>query len=507
MKNNDIKTLIRSGLTGEEVGKLMIKSMLHVYKQALINPDIYEGIREPEELFSKHERDMMVDRLTTSSDIKAYNDYKNVFDYLRNTAVLYSLYLKDFEVSFLKLFMILQDITLAEIEHSENRFKPMIVTKKQYKEIKEKDMQHKLNQEVSYSEIILEAVQYYVDQYRKGIDTPYNEMFECYKNQRITNPLQLRYYWAENANGYYVTPDNKKLSDFTPEERLDIINKLTEQQLQPIWIDQREAPTNANKFDILEFLSEYYLTEIEGDDISIFAEDYPDIYLSMIDELSKAEDLKDIKKTPKECFNEKKVPISVLYDAGLKYYIDYVDTLIIDGCFGFAVLDDEGLFKMNLDEQGFYKNEDSYITQLRLFENIKSSMSDSIHFTSETLKSSIQKCYAIYEAFKILSDRINIPEVMELLEAFPKWKVQVFNSKVADLPIHIKRPDVDFNEAQKMVDSLIKPINLNELMPLNENIQKGKEAIINIDFFRGRNSLHDIVGGVATNEICNRYIQ
>jgi hypothetical protein len=172
--------------------------------------------------------------------------------------------------------------------------------------------------------------QYYIDLYQEGRETKYNPLFEKYKTEKITNPYQLKYYWAEGNNGHYETADGRRRAEMTEDE----ITAYEDQGGKFIFIDERAAPEDANKYNILEYVKEYYENAGPEDNIKVFKADYPDIFAAIVEELTKVKGCKTLKNTPIEAYLTKEVSINSLYEAGIGDYIDYVDTFIINGRFG-----------------------------------------------------------------------------------------------------------------------------------------------------------------------------
>jgi hypothetical protein len=108
----------------------------------------------------------------------------------------------------------------------------------------------------------------------------------------------------------------------------------------------------------LEYVKEYYENAGPEDNIKVFKADYPDIFAAIVEELIKVKGCKTLKNTPIKAYLTKEVSINSLYEAGIGYYIDYVDTFIIDGRSGAAILQGFSLFGSHIDENGYYQDEE-----------------------------------------------------------------------------------------------------------------------------------------------------
>ena len=492
MKNTDLKALLKQGLTGAEVGKLFLKDTLYMYQQALVNPEIANFNEEPEQLFTHTEMNSLVNSLDTSIDIQEYNEYVALFNnYLRHVPIQYNICIKEIEITFWKLYYLLTGIKNAEDIHHLNSFRPAIMTEKLYNELKEKDRRDKLAQKVTIADVIISLTQHYNDLYMEGRETKYNPLFEQYKAEKITNPCQLEYYWAEGNHGHYETVDGRKYKELTKEE----ITAFKDQGGKFIFIDERAAPEDATKYNILEYVSEYYQNTGQDDDIKVFKTDYPDIFAGIVEELTKVKGCKTLKNMPIEVYLTKEVSIKSLYEAEIRNYIDYVDTFIINGRFGAAVLQGYNLCENRIDENGYYKDyEDPFIT-LHLIENFKEKMGATIKDLQEEIKESIRFCLAVEEAIKIITERVELPELNLLLLGFPKDKIKLLNDLIDELPFSIHRPGLELEDIEKLITEMIMPIRINELKPDKANIQRAKKAIRYMNFFKGDIDLHLIING------------
>jgi hypothetical protein len=262
-----------------------------------------------------------------------------------------------------------------------------------------------------------------------------------------------------------------------------------------IFIDEPAAPEDATKYDILEYVKDFYENTGPEDDIKVFKADYPDIFAGIVEELTKVKGCKTLNNTPIEAYLTKEVSVNSLYEAGIENYIGYVDTFIINGRFGAAVLQGFYLFGNRIDENGYYQEkEDPTITRY-LIENIKESMGDTIKDLQEEIKESIRFCLAVEEAFNIIAERIDLPEINLLLLGFSSDKIELLNKSICDLPFSIHRPGLELEDVEKLIAELITPIRINNLKPDKANIQKAREVTRDMSFFKGNIDLHLIVSG------------
>lgn len=102
MKESNITSvLVKSKMSGYEVGRLMIQSYLYDLKQ------ICEGSKEPQGLLNLQEVQYVQDQLKDSNDIKIYNSCRRLFEYLTHAANLATIAKKELDIIALKLYMLI----------------------------------------------------------------------------------------------------------------------------------------------------------------------------------------------------------------------------------------------------------------------------------------------------------------------------------------------------------------------------------------------------------------
>lgn len=86
MKLN-FSNLIKDKLTGEELGKLMLKDSMSIYMQGLTDKDVLSGKKEPTHLLKEYEVKDMINKLSGDYNIKVYNNYRELLNCIRNFAI------------------------------------------------------------------------------------------------------------------------------------------------------------------------------------------------------------------------------------------------------------------------------------------------------------------------------------------------------------------------------------------------------------------------------------
>lgn len=390
-----LKTLLKKGkLTGDEVGRLMIQDLIAAYKNRL------EG-KEGKGFLTDAEMTALVNGLSERQDIKRYNEFRFVHEYLVKSVGYFSMYKETAEICFWRIYHILMELKQAEEENSRIKWQPRIMTQKQYDELKQADFERKMQVGYSVEELIIHAVGYYFNLYKKGKKTPFNKYFTAAKKQPITNPRIKANYWAEGEfglpdNGYYVLPDGRTSRDLTPEEwqkeeekhnpwkkilnaQQEMVDKGIELTVADImqrreahrelgkhkspirWVEDLTAPDDATMFDVLEYLDGFYFSmETDSEEtIFEFMADFSDLYKALWGKLTAMKGLSFLKDIPREqYFDMELISVKELYENDILDIRDVVDSFNPDGCGGgVAVLQPHVCYpKSHIDERATTKS-------------------------------------------------------------------------------------------------------------------------------------------------------
>lgn len=521
-------------LTGEEVGQLMIKDLLSGYEYALKNPAVMRGEKETKSLLSDTERTALVDGLTTNEDIRAYNNYRALHEYLLKDSTLLALCLKDAEIGLWKLTHLLTHLKTAEEEYSYSRYKPTIMTQKQYDKLKEEEINRVLEITESVASLILHSVEYYTRLYLEGEKTPFTRYFNKAKKEALTNERLINNCGYDN--GYYLTPDGTKSKNFTQEEwqeelkkyppyneylhseenpdlsKGDIIlhnrkvSKKHEGKKVLKWIEDYTAPEGTTKLDMLEEATEHYDPYIytEARDEGIFwefREDYPELYKALLKKLSQTKGLEFIKDIPEnKYFDETIIKWKDLVDNNIMNYRNHVDNPNIDGYFGIAVLQEGYILEHRITEEGEY-NPPEWRERYKA-ENFLEENRDFLKSEYDLIVSNIRHSLAIVQAFRLIGEFIKIPEISMLVEPITiHANVEYLNILVMNIIQAIERYEKTPNERpaeelKQEIEELLPYLEVDKLEPKEEDIKKAKEMIKDFSIFKGNmDSVYHVLKG------------
>lgn len=534
-----LTNLLNKGkLTGEEVGRLMIKDLLEIYKEARNNPDVLNGKKDAKGILTAAERQIMVDRLDTREDIRAYNEYRALYEYITKDATRLDLYHKEVQIALWRLIHLVSQLKNAEDEYSYTRFDPTIMTQKQYDELKEKEIKKTLENTESIESFIIYALQYHVELYLKGKKTPYNKYFNKAKKELLTNPRIKTNYWAKGEGGYYVLPDGQKSSDFeTNEEWEQELNKyppyselieddtpeaegltqaeiiLHNREVQEKYKDQEfikeisytEAPEDTTKFNVLEYVDGFYYSEETKDNNTFWElkEDYPELYKDLIKNLSSMKGLEFIKGTPeKEYFNSELIKWKDLINNKILDYEKFIKEPHIDGPWSIAILQPHFMESTFIDEEGNYKNKTPAWRDKYRAENFLINDKEVVVSEYEYLISNIKQALRLRETYNIVGDFIGIPEINILLEPVTFTnEINYLNFITERIPEDLirygKYPDErPADELKEELKELFIQIKVDELSPKEAEIKRAKRNMKDLSIFKNdMNTIYNILWG------------
>lgn len=508
----NINNIIKQGLTGEEVGKIMIKDLALMYGQILA------GEKEPRNILSQAEIKALVDSIKTNKDIRDYNNYKKLFDYLKSLPLLFGINNLDAESMYWKLCNMITVLHHTETLNDDLRFNPRIMTEKQYKELHKKAFNEIMERTISVEELIFKAIQYYLELYRKGKKTKFNKYFDKAKKEPITNNRIKNNYWLEGEGGYYILPNGIKSKDLNQEEWqkelnkyppfsemiLDLDRELTTEELlnnmrigqeneSPCkWIKENKAPDNATKFDVLEYAEGFYYSEETGTEETLkeLKIDYPELYKDILNDLFSMKGLEFLKDIP-----EKKYFRSEEQEGIISYKILYKNKIfdyhLIDSLIKININKDNYPYREiaviqgksdNTDEKGYYKEKNILLKKEYMAEHILNEYKYIIPVMFDRIKEGVKESLVIKETVKLIAEYIDIPEIEVLV-----GEVTLINNIVHLNDIMENIPDFIFrysgaDELREKIKELLKPIKTKDLKPTPEAIKRARK-FINIDIF------------------------
>jgi hypothetical protein len=566
----NLNTLLNKGnLTGEEVGRIFLRDFAR-FVGAVQNEQ-----EPPKDKFTEAEKQAMVNKLTESYDIRQYNTYTGIIRFLQKTAILYKEHYNQLKYLLLALMHEIDIAKHIEAVRLLSADAPLILTEPQYKRAKKENLDSKLDKKTSVAGIILTACKYYLEGYKlephsldkgktekekeeiakrealtivkelrvdknltieqiEGLQRqqPYGLLFKAYKKQPLTNPKFKKNYWGEGANGHYETLDGKSSKDLPQGEWAKECSKWQEKGMETgedyiKWInDSREAPPEATKYDILEYLQGYFGIgeNTTNEDLETFKKDYPDIYEAILTELKgvKGLGINDIKDYTKPLIEYK-----TLYDLDLPYYREYFkfnpddeDNSFI-ATFISVIPDEEIKHWSNWKKEHYLDKEGDYKYQLT--EHEKRELAETLPHTIDRAKEHLKYLFAIQEIYRILGEQLNEACITELAtdkqyalkegEETARAKelgipntglvyqlIRISNERLEDLKRGLRKTSPVLSkdtvkEIHEKVEAL-ELIKIKELRPKKEAITEVKELTKDLNYYEQRGlSLYDILMG------------
>ena len=446
----DIKTILTKGkLTGEEVGRILLRD----YARFLLA--LQSEQTPPKEKFTNAEKQVMVNGITDPYEIRQYNTFIGILQFLQKTAIFYSEQYRQLKYLLLALYREIDQAKHIGVVRPLLAATPLILTEPQYRKLKKEDLEAKLSKKTSIGGIILTATEYYLTTYLKGGEypdiyikeggeTPYNGLFEAYKDKPLTNPEFKRFYWREGVNGHYETPDGKRGDKLPKNEWLKEISKWHAKEVETgeeyiKWVnDSREAPADATKHNILEYLGNYLKIgeRTTAKDLETFKNDYPDIYEAILTEIKGVKGL-----TLPEDYTDPAISYKTLYELDLPYYRQFFRFNPKDGeafiASFISIIPEEELKYWSkwrreryLDEQGNYK--------YQLSDHEEKELTEQLPATIERVKQHLKQLFAMQEIYRILGEELGEDCITE----FATDKNYVFKETDTDNDIAKKRQEL-----------------------------------------------------------------
>ena len=406
----DIKTLLKKGLTGEEVGKIVVKHLL-------------EGSSGKETAFTEAEIDTLVNSLIDRSQSQRYNEYNNLWSSFARTAPFIQLLLTETENELTLIQETLKDLWIYyEVERRASYTK--LVTQKQYNELADEQKKERLNEKFSLSFLFFCLASNYVLYERGKIKDRWAE----YEKQE-----------KENKN-----PD----IDGAVTVLKDLHSIYGEQEL----IDKVFKP----KSPIYEYDG--------GIGIEAFREDFPELYEIIYNDIQKFKKegkliLPDKWElfTPEQARKELLLSGEELYSLDIQYlkeniFNTYITPDYLNGK-RLAVIQDPP--KWRVDDKGHYKEGDEAILpflELHLGKSIV--MEKNPHLAKnlinrvETIDINLAFAFGIYEGIKAVSEKIDIP-LYSLVES----KINEIENKITYYNFMLKTslPNLKIDEIREIM--------------------------------------------------------
>ena len=310
------KLLKKKKLTGEEVGKIILLDLVNSYKD---QPTLTQA-----------ERDAYVDALVESKDIRAYNDYLQVYRFITTMVI-------DYESQERAYYAIRQEFMRHMLRYSdaENNYfslslQPRILTKRDYEQALKEAKENVSSWTYSLYKLVEYELFKHIRIYENKEKTPYKRYFDAYKKEQA-NQQAIKAYRAT----YWQDKDNPK-----KDEELTKLVMLS--QYFAIY-DDSELETKGGML--------------------FFKDDYPELLQAILENYSKLEGLEYLANlTTDDHIREDLIDFQTAYKLDILGAKDaYDDPLLTlkghDLTSGVAVIEsDRGIAKGNIKDGTYYYN-------------------------------------------------------------------------------------------------------------------------------------------------------
>lgn len=339
-------------VTGAEVGRLLIANAVYTYTHLLKK-------KTPKQIITEAEYADLSNRFNSDADIADYNKYIALSRWASSNLMSQNAHIGVFNTTLDYLIEICETTGLILKMHDYMKQLPVLVTQKQYQDLKQKAITDKLakqDEAQDYFYLIEMALYKYVEDYKKtGKPSLLSSVFEKYKTQPVESPIILTSYNSVMKIGYEQLEDGRrsdqmsaaewekaictdewrKFREGTLEEKIEVSSKRLEEEYTGVPYQYLKAttfhpydtpPQGLTKWDILEsgdLLQFYGYTEQDTSDEEVsksyvdFYNEYKEAVDLLLDEIKAKYDI-DIKSIQPAEWKDTVVPYDVLYD--LDYY-------------------------------------------------------------------------------------------------------------------------------------------------------------------------------------------
>lgn len=183
------KLLKKKKLTGEEVGKIILLDLVNSYKG---QPTLTQA-----------ERDAYVDALVESKDIRAYNDYLQVYRFITTMVI-------DYESQERAYYAIRQEFMrhMLRYNDAENNYfslslQPRILTRRDYEQALKEAKENVSSWTYSLYSLVAYELRKNIEAYNNKEKTPYKRYFDAYKKEQANEQAIEAYrvtYWQDKDN-------------------------------------------------------------------------------------------------------------------------------------------------------------------------------------------------------------------------------------------------------------------------------------------------------------------
>lgn len=211
---NQLKNLLKKkGWTGEEVGKLLIASMLNDIKQ--------QGQKDKEPLFSQSDFEQMESSLTSDRDYLTYGVYRDLYSSIIDSFNRGQGLYQQFFNGFSRLFAELREVENADHAEQSIENTPLIMTESQYKRLEAEAVKTLSGYKDSFCNLMFHCLENFLEaeeaDAKKEAPAVWDAL-EATKKIPATGNRFLPLYNETYGEGYYQLPDGRRSDKMTLEE-------------------------------------------------------------------------------------------------------------------------------------------------------------------------------------------------------------------------------------------------------------------------------------------------
>lgn len=207
--NNINRLLKKKGWTGEEVGKLLIASMLNDIKQ--------QGQAEKTPLFSQQDFEKIENSLTSDRDYLTYGVYRDLYSSIIDSFNRGQGIYQQFYNGFSRLLLEFMEVQNADKAQASLDKTPLIMTESQYNRLEAEAVQTLRGYKESYYSLIFSLLEKCLDDGDEAPE-PIRNAIEATKEEPASYKSFSRSYNELMGEGYYTLSDGRRSDQMTAEE-------------------------------------------------------------------------------------------------------------------------------------------------------------------------------------------------------------------------------------------------------------------------------------------------
>ena len=387
------KLLKKKKLTGEEVGKIILLDLVNSYKD---QPTLTQA-----------ERDAYVDALVESKDIRAYNDYLQIYRFIPAFAVDFESTDRAYAVVRLEFMRHVMRLNDAEQNYFQLALQPRILTRRDYEQALKEARESVSSWTYSLYSLVAYELRKNIEAYNNKEKTPYKRYFDAYKKEQANQ---------QAIKTYRATYDNpKKDEDLT---KLVILDKYLD------IYDDAELETKGGML--------------------FFKDDYPELLQAILENYSNLDGLEYLAKLPEsEYLNEDLIDLQTAYKLDILGARDAYDDplLTFKGCdliSGVAVIESSrGIAKGNIKDGTYY-----YFLGRGLGRHLAEDVLADEEYIStiESIKRQFKQSARNLQGFKYfmlkLVEITGVPDLLAFDRKDATAKIPFFEAYVEDIWVH-----------------------------------------------------------------------